>query len=161
MQADTLTVGFHEIVSLGIPFHGAVSFEGTADLTDDCSIYKFLFGRPALEVLIVGLGIAACMVHYAVPMIGWSVQRIKLHGGFAGIDNVVMFPSRDHQSEACADSGSDSIQYGFPIPGFNAEKLVELVDFGPDVFARLQRHQDNLAVHRCIEHTAKVVIVEG
>ena len=38
MQADALTVGFHEMVSLGMPYQGAVSLDGMAGLSDDCSM---------------------------------------------------------------------------------------------------------------------------
>ena len=40
---------------------------------------------------------------------------------------------------------------------FHAKKLVERVDFGPDLFLGLERHDDELAVLCGVQHTAKVV----
>ena len=38
MHADTSTVGFHEMVSLGIPYHGAANFDGVPGLVGDSSM---------------------------------------------------------------------------------------------------------------------------
>ena len=65
-----------------------------------------LFRRFAVEVLVVGLRLVAGMVDDAVPMIRRRIERIErieLQWTTAGIDDVVIRPSRDDYREARAD----------------------------------------------------------
>src|SRR5450755_1083029 len=48
-----------------------------------------------------------------------------------------------------------------PGPLLDPEKLVELVDFGPDLFLGLERHDDELAVLRRVEHPTKLLVADG
>src|SRR5450756_1035337 len=62
-----------------------------------------LFCRFAVEVLVVSLRVLAGMVDDAVPMIRRRIERIELQWNTAGINDVVIRPSRDDYCEASAD----------------------------------------------------------
>ena len=63
--------------------------------------------------------------------------------------------------EARADRRPHAVQHRFAGPVLDAEELVELVDFGADLFAWRQRHQHELAMLRCVENPAEVVVADG
>src|SRR5450759_2159024 len=56
--------------------------------------YNFLFCRFAVEMFLVSQRVGAGQVDHAVAMIRRRVQRIKLHGHGAGVDDVVRRPGR-------------------------------------------------------------------
>jgi hypothetical protein len=43
----------------------------------------------------------------------------------------------------------------------HAKELVKRVDFSPDLFPGLQRHQDELAVLCRVEHPPKLIVADG
>src|SRR5450759_334850 len=143
-----------------------------------CSIYKMdtmsilpwnprlrhvepLLRRFAVEVFVVGLRVAAGVVDHAVPMIRRRIERIELQWSTAGIDDVVIGPSRDKHGEARADRRPNAIENRLAGPFLHAKELVELVAFRPDLFLGLQRHDDELAVLCRIKHPAKLDILDG
>ena len=76
-----------------------------------------LFRRFAVEVFVVGLGVGAGMVNDAVSMIWRRIERIKLQGNTAGIDDVVFGPRRRHDyCEARSDRRPNPIENGITAP---------------------------------------------
>ena len=96
-----------------------------------------LFRRFAVEVLVVGLRVGAGMVDDAVPMIRGRIERIELQWNTAGIDDVVIHPSRDDYREARSDRRPNAIENRLTGTLLHAKELVELVDFRPDLFLGL------------------------
>ena len=96
-----------------------------------------LFRRFAIEVLVVGLRVVAGMVDDAVPMIRGCIERIELQWNTAGIDDVVIRPSRDDYREARSDRRPNAIENRLTGTLLHAKELVELVDFRPDLFLGL------------------------
>src|SRR5450759_4670892 len=96
-----------------------------------------LFRRFAVEVLVVGLRRGASMVDDAVPMIRRRIERIELQWNTAGIDDVVIRPSRDEHGETRADHRANAIENGLARPFLHAKELIELVHFRPDLFLGL------------------------
>jgi hypothetical protein len=96
-----------------------------------------LFRRFAIEVFVVCLRIGAGMVDDAVPMIRRRIKRIELQWNTAGIDDVVIRPSRDDYRKAGANRRANAIKNRLTGSLFYAEELVELVDFSPDLFLGL------------------------
>jgi hypothetical protein len=88
-------------------------------------------------VLVVSLRVFAGMVDNAVPMIRGRIDRIELQGNTAGIDDVVIRPSRDDYREARSDRHPNAIENRLTGTLFHAKELVELVDFSPDLFLGL------------------------
>ena len=74
-----------------------------------------LFRRFAVEVLVVGPRLGAGMVDNAIPMIWRRIERIELQWNTAGIDDVVIRPSRDEDGEACADHCANTIENGLEL----------------------------------------------
>ena len=85
----------------------------------------------------VGLRVVAGMVDNAVPMIRRRIERIELQRNTAGIDDVVIRPSRDDDRKARSDRCPDAVENRLTRARFHAEELVERVDFGPDLFLGL------------------------
>ena len=54
-------------------------------------------------MLVVGLRVVAGMVNDAVPMIRRRIKRIELQWNTAGVEDVVIRPSRDNYREARPD----------------------------------------------------------
>ena len=54
-----------------------------------------------------------------------------------------------------------AIENRFAGPFLHAKELVELMDFRPDLFLGLQRHDDELTVLCRVKHAAKLVILDG
>src|ERR1017187_5456821 len=96
-----------------------------------------LFRRLAVEMLVVGLRVLAGMVDDAVPMIRRRIERIELQWNTAGINDVMIRPSRDDYCEASADRRPNAIENRLTGPLLHAKELVELVDFRPDLFLGL------------------------
>ena len=48
-----------------------------------------LFGRLPVEVLFVCLFVRVGGVHYAIAMLGWSVERVELHRAGRAVDDGV------------------------------------------------------------------------
>jgi hypothetical protein len=82
----------------------------------------------------VALRVDASMVHDAVPMIRRRIERIELQWNTAGVDDVVIRPSRDEYGEARLNRRPNAVEYRLTGPRFDAKELIELVDFGPDRF---------------------------
>src|SRR5450759_2924753 len=101
------------------------------------------------------------MVEDAVPMIRRCIERIKLQWNTAGIDDVVIRPSRDENGEARADHRANTIENGLARPFLHAKELIELVHFHPDLLLGLQRHDNELTVPGRVKHPAKLVIPDG
>ncbi|CAH1082959.1 hypothetical protein NTG1052_440031 [Candidatus Nitrotoga sp. 1052] len=97
----------------------------------------YLFSRFAVKVLVVGLCHVAGMVDNAIPMIRRRIERIELQWNTAGIDDVVIRPSRDYYREAGADRRPNAIKNRLTGSLLHAKELVELVDFRPNFFFRL------------------------
>lgn len=76
----------------------------------------FLFGRLAVEVLVVGLGCVSRVVDDAVPMIRGRVQRVELQWNRAGIDDVVLRPSGHDDREALRSSVRTPSRTATPAP---------------------------------------------
>src|SRR5664280_409073 len=96
-----------------------------------------LFCRFAVEVLVVSLRVLAGMVDDAVPMIRRRIERIELQWNTAGINDVVIRPSRDDYCEASADRRPHAIENRLTGTLLHAKELVELMDFRPDLFLGL------------------------
>src|SRR5664280_1072124 len=96
-----------------------------------------LFSSFAVEVLVVGLRFGTGMVYDAVSMIRRRIERIELHWDIAGIDDVVIHPSRDYYCEASADRRPNAIENRLTGPLLHAKELVGFVDFRPDLFLGL------------------------
>jgi hypothetical protein len=73
----------------------------------------------------------------------------------------VIRPSRDDYREARSDRRPNAIENRLTGTLLYAKELVELVDFRPDLFLGLQRHDDELAVFCSVKHLAKLVILDG
>ena len=71
------------------------------------------------------------MVDNAVPMIRRRVERIELQWNPAGIDDVVIRPSRDEHGEACVDHRANAIENRLARPFLDAKELIELMNFPP------------------------------
>src|SRR5664279_1275632 len=91
-----------------------------------------LFRRFTVEVFVVGFRFGAGMVDNAVPMIRGRIDRIELHWNSAGIDDVVIRPTRDNNSEACLNCCPNAIDNRFTGTLLHAKKLVGLMGFRPD-----------------------------
>src|SRR5450631_4643737 len=129
---------------------------GSARHADDS-----LFRRSAIEVFLVGLRVGAGMVDHAVPMIGRRIERIELEWNTSGVDDVVIRPGRDDYREARSDCRPNAIENRLTGPLLHAKELVELVDFRPDLFLGLQRHDNKLTVPGRVKHPAKFFILDG
>ena len=105
-----------------------------------------LFRRFTVEVFVVRFRFGAGMVDNAVPMIRRCIERVKLQWNTAGIDDVVIRPSRDEHGEARADHRANAIENGLACPFLHTKELIELVDFRPDLLLGLQRHDNELTV---------------
>src|SRR5450759_6029703 len=70
-----------------------------------------LFRRFAVEMFVVGLRVGRGMVDDAVPMIRRRIDRIELRWNIAGIDDVVIDPSRDDYGEARSDRRPNAIEH--------------------------------------------------
>src|SRR5450756_2570281 len=101
------------------------------------------------------------MVDDAVPMIRRRIDRIELQWNTAGIDDVVIRPGRDDYRPARSDRCPNAIEHRLTGPLLHAKELVELVDFRPDLFLGLKRHQDELAILCRIKHSAKLDALDG
>src|ERR1035441_10781604 len=86
------------------------------------------------------------MVDDAVPMIRGRIECIELQRNTAGIDDVVIRAGRDDYCPARLDRRPNAIEHSLTGPLLHAKELVELVNFRPDLFGGLQRHQDELAI---------------
>ena len=62
-------------------------------------------------MFVVGLRVGRGMVDDAVPMIWRRIDRIELQWNIAGIDDVVIDPSRDDYSEARSDRRPNAIEH--------------------------------------------------
>src|SRR5665647_2086851 len=123
--------------------------------------FDSLFRRFTVAVLVVGLRFGAGMVNDAISMIRRRVKRVKLQRNAAGIDDIVICPGWDDDREARSDRRPDATENRLTGTLLHAKELVELVDFGPDLFLGLQRHNDKLAVLCRVKHPAKIVILKS
>jgi len=85
-------------------------------------------------VFVIRLRVGACMVDDAVPMIRRRIERIELQWNSAGVDEVVIRPSRDDYREARSNRRPDTIENRLTGPLFHAKELVELVEFRSNLF---------------------------
>jgi len=120
-----------------------------------------LFRCFAVEVFVVGFRFGAGMVDDAVPMIRRRIERIELQWNTAGIDDVVIRPSRDDYREARSDRRPNTIKNRLTGPLLYAKELVERVHLHPNLLLGLQRHDDELAVLCRVKHPAKLIILDG
>ena len=90
-----------------------------------------LFRRFAVEVLVVGPRLGAGMVDNAIPMIWRRIERIELQWNTAGIDDVVIRPSRNDYREARPDRRPNAIENRLTGTLLHAKELIEFVDFHP------------------------------
>ena len=88
-------------------------------------------------MFVVGLRVGRGMVDDAVPIIRRRIDRIELQWNIAGIDNVVIDPSRDDYGEARSDRRPNAIENRFTGSLLHAKELVDLMDFRPDLFLGL------------------------
>src|SRR5664279_486551 len=120
-----------------------------------------LLRRLSVEVLVVGFRVCARMVDGAVAMIRRRIERVELQRDAAGIDDVVICPGRNDDREARPDRRAGAIENSLPGSLLDPEELVELVDFRTDLFLGLERHDDQLAVLRRVEHPTKLLVADG
>ena len=85
----------------------------------------------AIEVFVVGFGVGAGMVDDAVPMIRRRIKRIEFQGGTAGIDDVVLRPSRDDYRKAWMDFRPSAIKDCFTVPLFDDFMRRSIPEFSP------------------------------
>src|ERR1019366_4130127 len=85
----------------------------------------------------------------------------ELQWNTAAIDDVVRRSGRHDDREARSNRCPNAIENRLTGPLLHAKKLVELVDFRPNLFLGLQRHHDELAVLGRVKHPAKLVILDG
>jgi hypothetical protein len=97
----------------------------------------------------------------AVLMIRRRIERIELQWNTAGIDDVVIHPSRDDHGEARPDQRVDPIENDLARPFLHAKELIERVHFHPDLFLGFQRHDNKLTVLSCVKYPAKFLILYG
>ena len=71
------------------------------------------------------------MVDNTVPMIRRRIKRIELQWHTAGINDVVIRPSRHEHGEACADHRANAIENRLARPFLDAKELIELMNFPP------------------------------
>ncbi len=88
-----------------------------------------LFRRFTIEVFVVLLRFGASMVDNSVPMIRRRLERRELHWNTAGIDDVVIRPSRDEHGEARADHRANAIENGLACPFLHTKELIDLMPF--------------------------------
>jgi hypothetical protein len=108
----------------------------------------------------VRFGFIATMMDDAISMIWWRIQRIEFECNATRIDDVVMRPSLDYYREAGFDRGANAIENCLASSLLDAEKLVKLMDFGPDLFRGLQRHNHKLTVPSRVKYAAKVIVLD-
>src|SRR5665647_316982 len=101
------------------------------------------------------------MVDDAVPMIRGRIDRIELHWNSAGIDDVVIRPTRDNNSEACSNCCPNAIDNRFTGTLLHAKELIGFVRFHSDLFLGLQSHDNKLTVTGRVKHPAKFFILDG
>jgi len=68
--------------------------------------------------------------------------------------------ARDHYCRAVGDGVLDAIEHRFPLPFFNADKLIELMHFLSDVLPRQKTHHDQLQIRIGKQHFAKILVRE-
>jgi len=101
------------------------------------------------------------MVDNPVSMVRRSIERVELQRNTASIDDVVICPGRNDDSEACQNRRANTIENRLSVPLLDPKELIELVDFGPNLFFGLERHDDELAVLRRVQHPAKLFVPDG
>ena len=74
------------------------------------------FRRLAVKVFVVRLRIPAGMVDSAVSVIGRRVDRVELEWDTAGIDDVVIRPSRDDDRKTGLDRRPHTVKNASPVP---------------------------------------------
>ncbi|MDP1638721.1 MAG: hypothetical protein Q8K74_00780 [Candidatus Nitrotoga sp.] len=120
-----------------------------------------LFRRFAIEAFVVGFRIGAGMVDDAVAMVRRHIERIELQRDAAGIDDVVIRSRRNDYRKAGGNRRTNAIENCLAGSLLHAEELVEFVDFRPDLFLGLKRHDDELAVPGRVKHLSKIFILDS
>ena len=77
---------------------------------------KSLFRRFTVEVLVVCVRVGAGPVDNAVPMIWRRIERIELQGNTAGIDDVVIRPSRTSTAKPALITMRTPSRTASPVP---------------------------------------------
>lgn len=99
-------------------------------------IFAKLFRRSTAKVFVVGLCVFTSVVNDTISMIWWRVKSIEIHWNQAGINDVVVRSSWNDDREAACNRGPNTLKHRFTCPFLNTKKLVELMDFLPDLFGR-------------------------
>ena len=84
-------------------------------------------------MLIVGFGLLTRVVRDAIAMVRRGVQRVELERSGARVDDVVACSRGDEHRESRTDGGRDAVESRFARALFDAEELVERVDFLADL----------------------------
>src|SRR5665213_2233653 len=90
-----------------------------------------LFSCFAVEVLVVGFRIGTGMVYDAVPMIRRRIKRIELQWDIAGIDDVVIHPSRDYYCEPARIGVRTPLRTASPVPSSTRKNWSDLWTSAP------------------------------
>lgn len=97
----------------------------------------------------------------AGDVIGGGIDGVELHGNGAGIDDIVLGAGGHEKSGAVLDGVFLAVDHRLAEAGLEAEELVDVVDFGADLFAGQERHQDELAMGRRVEDPAEIRVLQG
>jgi hypothetical protein len=120
------------------------------------------FGRFAVEMLLARVGIGFRDVPGPLAMFRRRVDRVKPQWLVAYIHDIVLGSGGHDDRVVSFDLGPIAVDPDFACPGFEAEKLIAVVmDFFPDLVARLERHQNELEMVACVQDTAKIGIFDG
>jgi len=91
------------------------------------------------------------------------VQGVKLHGGAARIDDVVIGAGRNNDGPIGREEmfGFAIVDDGFGFTLFKSDELVQPVHFVPDLLAGFKAHEDELGVMGGEDHPTVVVVFHG
>jgi len=85
-------------------------------------------------VFVVGLRFGSSMVNNTISMIRGLIDRIVFQWNTAGIDDIVLHPTRDDYRKALANRCPNNIKNHLTGTLFHAKELVGLADFRCRVF---------------------------
>ncbi len=81
--------------------------------------------------------IGLARMYRAILMLGRRVNRVELKFSAACIYHIMINARRYYDSTTISDRMLLSIEHHPTLPALKTEKLIELVHFSPDIFARL------------------------
>jgi hypothetical protein len=102
--------------------------------------------------------ISAGRVNDPVAVVRW---RAELERPTARVDDVMVRTGRDEYCKSRTDRHPNDVEHRLTGTRLDAQELVEFVNLRADLFARLQGHDDELAVPRRVENPAETVVLDG